>query len=182
MRKFLTQFFMVAAMALLLAACVSEPQVPQAPLAPLQVSFADSKWTGRIIPREEVCNRFNTRPGNAPSILVSGLPAATVTIELSFNDISARSVFNHGGHGVIHYLLPTPGANEVVIPSFPGQTSKLPGGFSVKRHFTSEAWDTGSGYLPPCSGGQGNTYTVDIRALDAQGARIAEAKLVLGAY
>ena len=166
---------------LALAGCVGA-QTSQAPLAPLKAAFADSAWIGGTVPSAEVCKRFNTRPGNAPSIRVSGLPAATASIELSFDDTSAGGFFDNGGHGIIHYKLPNAGASEVLIPSFPGQTNKLPPGFSVKRNFTSQAWDNGLGYLPPCSGGRGNTYTVDIRALDAQGARIAETSLTLGRY
>ena len=42
--------------------------------------------------------------------------------------------------------------------------------------------DSEYGYLHLCNGGIGNTYTVDIRALDAQGAYIAETSLTLGRY
>jgi hypothetical protein len=175
---------LILCLAVALSACVaSQAPAPQSPnLVRLDASFADSKWQGGL-PSDEVCKKFNTRPGNAPSIKVSGLPAATATIELSFNDTTASNkVFDRGGHGIIHYQIPNPGAGEVVIPSFPGQTNQLPAGFSVKRNFTSQAWDSGRGYLPPCSGGRGHAYTVDIRALDAQGARLAETNLSLGMY
>ena len=173
---------LVLCLAVALSACVASQPTSHSPLVRLDVSFAEALWQFGI-PSGEVCKRFNSRPGNAPSIRVAGLPANTVTIELSFNDITANNKsFDRGGHGIIHYQLPQPGETEIVIPAFPGQVSQLPAGFTVKRNFTSDAWDSGRGYLPPCSGGKGHTYTVDIRALDAQGARMGEAKLTLGIY
>ncbi|HWA20746.1 MAG TPA: hypothetical protein VG757_17295 [Devosia sp.] len=38
------------------------------------------------------------------------------------------------------------------------------------------------GYLPPCSGGQGNLYSATVTALDASGATLAEGKIDLGHY
>ncbi|WP_244888459.1 hypothetical protein [Roseovarius tolerans] len=39
------------------------------------------------------------------------------------------------------------------------------------------------GYLPPCSGGRGNRYTVDLRAIDKAGKVLAEVKTVdIGKY
>ena len=173
---------LVLCLAFALSACVASQPTSQVPLVRLNASFADALWQSGI-PSGEVCKRFNSRPGNAPSIMVAGLPATTTTIELSFNDITASNKsFDKGGHGIIHYQLPQPGEAEVVIPAFPGQISQLPEAFTIKRNFTSDAWDSGRGYLPPCSGGRGHTYTVDIRALDAQGARIGETKLTLGTY
>jgi len=38
------------------------------------------------------------------------------------------------------------------------------------------------GYLPPCSGGAGNTYSATVIALDVAGAELASGKITLGKY
>ncbi|SHN66368.1 hypothetical protein [Desulfovibrio litoralis] len=166
---------------LALTACVTTAP-KSANYSQLQASFADSAWNGATIPSGEVCNKFNSRPGNAPSIKVSNIPNTTVRLELKFSDETARAAFRNGGHGIISYTLPTAGMSEVVIPSFPGQVSNLPPNFQIVRNFTSEAWDSGTGYLPPCSGGKGNLYTVVISGFDAQGSLTGEVKLKMGRY
>ena len=175
---------MTVCLALVLSACVQtaeqDPNLPR-----LNVSFADDRWIGGV-PAEELCKMLNPakRPGNSPSIKVAGIPASAVTIELSFNGTSNRNptAFINGGHGVIHYQIPNAGAGEVIVPSFPGQTDKLAAGFVVKRDYSPASSETfgRKGYLPPCSQGSGNRYSVDIRALDAQGARVAAGYLFMG--
>lgn len=166
---------------LLFTGCAREPQAPS--YTEIEASLADSKWDGKAIPKDEVCNRFNSRPGNSPAIQVENISADTVKIVLSFNDHSAGPAFNNGGHGVLSYELgQKKGSSSIMIPSIPGQVSDLPNNFTVVRNFTSKAWDSGSGYLPPCSGGRNNLYSVDIRAYNENNELTGEAKVRLGRY
>jgi hypothetical protein len=158
-------------------------RTPKAPdFKPLNASFTDTKWDGSTVPKDEVCKKFAGTPGNTPSIKITNLNPTTQKIILSFNDESARPVFNNGGHGVLQYKGFEKGASTIIIPSAPGQVKELPEGFSIQRDFTREAWDSGSGYLPPCSGGRGNIYSVDIRALNDKEELTGETKLRLGRY
>jgi len=181
MRKTLIFPMLLCGFILMAAGCATTPKAPD--FSPkLEASLAGDKWDGQNIPQDEVCNKFNSRPGNSPAIRVEGLPASTTKVRLRFNDETAGPAFDNGGHGIIEYRLPEDAENQAVIPSIPGQVSDLPEGFSIERNFTSQAWDTGSGYLPPCSGGEGNLYTVDIQALNAKGELTGETKLRLGRY
>ena len=38
------------------------------------------------------------------------------------------------------------------------------------------------GFLPPCSGGAGHLYTIDVTALDSAGKTLATGKIPLGTY
>jgi hypothetical protein len=165
---------------LVLVGCVGAPKAPD--FKPLNASLADAKWDGKTIPSNEVCHKFNSRAGNAPKIAINNLNATSTKIELSFNDESAGPEFNFGGHVVIEYQLPNEVKNSITVPSIPGQVKELPENFSIKRNFTSRAWDTGFGYLPPCSGGKGNLYTVTIKAYNDKGEITGDTKLTLGRY
>jgi hypothetical protein len=181
MRKTLIFPMLMCGFILMGAGCATTPKAPD--FSPkLEASLAGDKWDGQNIPQDEVCNKFNSRPGNSPAIRLENLPASTTKVRLRFNDETAGPAFDNGGHGIIEYRLPGDAGNQAVIPSIPGQVSDLPEGFSIERNFTSQAWDTGSGYLPPCSGGEGNLYTVDIQALNAKGELTGETKLRLGRY
>lgn len=165
---------------ILLAGCAGAPKAPE--FKPLAASFVDSKWDGQRVPSDEVCKKFNSRAGETPAIKLNGLSSTTTNIELSFNDLSASPEFNFGGHGVLNYKVTSNENGEIIIPKAPGQVDTLPENFSIKRDFTSKAWDSGKGYLPPCSGGRGHVYTVDIRAFNEKGELTGDTKLNLGRY
>jgi hypothetical protein len=48
-------------------------------------------------------------------------------------------------------------------------TATLPGGARVIKAARSSGDYASAGYLPPCSGGRGNRYTVDLKAIDKAG-------------
>ena len=54
-----------------------------------------------------------------------------------------------------------------------GQHCKLHGGNGAAKSTGKYA---SPGYLPPCSGGRGNLYTVDLKAIDGQGKVLSEIK------
>ena len=126
----------------------------------ITASLADSKWNGQSVPKDGVCKRFG---GNAPSpqIRVSGIPDGTTVLVVEFNDESHSRMAN-GGHGIVGVHVPK-GAMSMTIPAIPGETDKLPAGVtSYEKHIGSNWSGTGGAYLPPCSGGRGNIYSVKI--------------------
>ena len=64
----------------------------------------------------------------------------------------------------------------------PGLTAKLPGGVRVIKKARSSGEYASAGYLPPCSGGRGNQYQAEIKAINAQGKVLAKTKMDLGRY
>ncbi len=61
-------------------------------------------------------------------------------------------------------------------------TTKMPRGVQVVRPSLATGEFASPGYLPPCSGGRGNTYEAEVKALSAQGKVLAKTKMSLGKY
>ena len=127
-----------------------------------EVALADPTWDGKKVPDGEQCKRFGGQ-GQTPKLSVKGIPAGAEAIVLEFNDKTYRQM-DKGGHGKIGFELP-PEATEVVIPTVPGHSFDLPQGFFVVKAHKAPTWDQAGAYLPPCSGGQGNSYTVTVKAV-----------------
>ena len=89
---------------------------------------------------------------------------------------------DNGGHGVVSYKIQK-GLKEVEVLALKGETFELENGFeSVNAHTGTRFNKVAGAYLAPCSGGKGNTYTVNINAVDAENKTLASAELVLGKY
>lgn len=129
----------------------------------LNASFVDNKWDGTKVPSDEVCSNFNKKVGSTPAIKITNIPAGTTKIILSFNDLTYTKMAG-GGHGVISYDVSNQGPS-IVIPSMLGETFNLPKNFKSEKAHRGNRGDKGA-YLAPCSGGKGNTYTVDIEAIN----------------
>lgn len=161
------------------------PAAPAAPAAapagPLTATFADpATWNGKTVPASQVCQKFKGS-GATPALNLTNVPAATTAVVLAFNDETYQAM-NNGGHGAVRFAV-TPANGAVTLPSAPGETDALPAGVTTeKAHLASDYSGTGGAYLPPCSGGKGNTYTATVTALDAAGAKLGETRIVLGTY
>ena len=62
---------------------------------------------------------------------------------------------------------------------------ELPSGFSVVEAHQAPTWDKAGAYLPPCSGGQGNSYYVTVKAVHKTGDQtheLATATVEMGKY
>ena len=131
----------------------------------LNVSFADKKWDGKTVPKDEVCSDYNKNGGDSPALRISNLPKKVNYIILSFSDESFKGM-SHGGHGVVGYEVKD--ANSTLtIPSIHGETFTLPKGFnSIRKHQGEQFKKKKGAYLPPCSGGNGNLYVVEIKAIE----------------
>jgi phosphatidylethanolamine-binding protein (PEBP) family uncharacterized protein len=163
----------IAALALAFAA------LPAFAQGTLTLKFADPAWNGQTVPAGQQCP-LQGGHGATPAIEVSGLPEGTRHLNVAFNDETYQPM-NNGGHGVIGFDV-TPTDGSATLPSVPGNTADLPEGASV----TSPSRGTGDyaspGYLPPCSGGNGNLYTATVTALDDSGKELASGRIELGHY
>lgn len=162
-----------------ISALAASAAVAAAP-AKLTVAFADAKWTGDKVPDKQWCQKFQGS-GSTPALKLSGVPAGTTAVTLAFNDESYQPM-NNGGHGAVRFAV-KPTAGTVNLVSVPGETDKLPAGVSTESAHKGSAYSgTGGAYLPPCSGGKGNTYSATVKALNASGATLGEGKIVIGKY
>lgn len=147
--------------------------------ADFSASFADPAWDGVTVPSGQHCP-LQDGNGATPPINVSGIPAGTTQINLSFNDESFEAM-NNGGHGVIGFAVDE-GATEASLAAVPGATEELPEGVSIAVANKTSGNFLTPGYMPPCSGGRGNSYSVDVIAVDASGAELARQRLPMGKY
>lgn len=160
-------------------AALAFPAVAQEP-SELTVAFADDAWDGETVPEGQHCP-LQGGQGATPALEVSGLPEDTVTVNVEFNDESYEPLSTDGGHGIIGFTV-APEDGTATLPSVPGNTAELPDGATVVAAARAPGEYASPGYLPPCSGGQGNTYSADVIALDADGTELARGKITLGKY
>jgi hypothetical protein len=147
----------------------------------LKVEFTDGKWDGITVPKDEVCSNYNMEAGSTPLLKISNIPENTVKIVFTYNDKTFVKMDN-GGHGILAYNIKK-NTNEIEVPSLQGETFELPDGFEiVTAHTGTRFKKTPGAYLAPCSGGKGNTYTVNINAVDSANKSLATTELVLGKY
>lgn len=132
----------------------------------LQVSFADETWDGATVPAGHQCQKFGGTQGS-PELRVSGIPEQANALILEFSDRSYAPMDN-GGHGKVGYEI-APGSSTAEVPSIPPHTTALPKGFWTVAEHGAPKWDKPGAYLPPCSGGKGNSYYVTVRAVVREG-------------
>jgi hypothetical protein len=147
--------------------------------ADLEIQLTDAKWDGETVPADQVCQRFNGH-GATPPMRISGLPTGTQSLQVAFNDESYQPM-DKGGHGILQFTL-APGSTTVDLPVVQGETDDLPAGVTKVSGHRAPGWSgTGGAYLPPCSGGQGNTYTATASAM-AGDEVLASGKVSLGKF
>lgn len=110
---------------------------------------------------------------------VDNIPAGTTAIRVEFNDLSYQPLSYDGGHGVIEYAHGS--GTSATLKSVPAYTANLSKGVRVVSAARSGDEYASDGYLPPCSGGRGNTYSATIKAMDGDDV-LAETTLALGRY
>lgn len=136
-------------------------------------------WDGARVPAGQQC-KLHGGNGSTPPMQVSGIPQGTKWIIADFNDLSYQPLSKNGGHGRIGF--PVSGSTAK-LPAVPGMTAKLPAGAQVIKAARGKGKYASPGYLPPCSGGRGNRYSVDLRAVDGAG-KVLEtlSKVAIGKY
>ncbi|SDH49863.1 hypothetical protein [Roseospirillum parvum] len=150
----------------------------------LSVTFADAAWDGEHLPAGQHCSKFGGH-GATPPLVVSGIPAPADAIVIEYNDRSYQPLSEDGGHGIIGYRI-APGSPTAELPAVPGETAEgLPEGTWIVRQNRATGSYARPGYLPPCSGGKGNTYVADVFAVRLTNdgyEKLAEARVTLGRY
>jgi len=172
---------LVAALGLVgLSACVSSgsSSTATANLPTLSVAFAGNEWNGEKIPDGQQCSYFGGR-GSTPPLTVSGVPESTTEIVVEYNDESYPDLSYDGGHGKVGFRA-TVGTTQ--IPAIPGETNALPDGARIVASHRATGSLARPGYLPPCSGGNGNRYSADVKAVDSAGTVLATGEITLGLY
>lgn len=183
-------------LSLVLAACQSKTplqgteeitETPEpTPVLTLNLTFADSEWDGKTIPDGQQCQRQGGENPSTPRIQVNNIPEEADAIILEFSDRNYGPM-DDGGHGKIGYKI-SEGTKEVVIPSVLGHSFDLPEGFFLVQEHKASSYDTAGAYMPPCSGGIGNSYYVTVKAIremseeDKTFTLLAQGILELGKY
>jgi len=171
-----TKLFMLILLVIFICGCAGTGKYkPAANLAPLKVSFADSAWNGKAVPAGQQCSLFGGQ-GSTPALIVENVPKGVNAIILEFNDRDFGPLSFGGGHGQVGFWI-TPGA-KVTLPPVPGETTNLPKGAFIESASRSTGKYATKGYLPPCSGGRGNRYFVDVKAVYKAKASGEESKLL----
>jgi methyltransferase (TIGR00027 family) len=135
----------------------------EVPAEKLEVLFADPAWDGEKVPKGQQCRRFGGQNPSTPPLLVKHVPEGTTAIVMEYSDKSYYPM-DQGGHGKIGYRVPR-GISALTIPPVPGHSFDLPEGFFLVTRHRGAAWDKAGAYMPPCSGGRGNLYTVTVKAV-----------------
>ncbi len=156
---------------------------PSPKVVDLALAFADAEWDGKVIPKGQQCQEYGGN-GASPRIEVKNIPTGANKLILVFSDATYTPCDN-GGHGIIEYAI-SKGKTEIIIPSIPGQTFDLPGGFTlVKEHCADLAMKRGA-YIGPCPGA-GNIYYVVVKAVyasseDSKPKLLGRGRLNIGTY
>lgn len=142
-----------------------------------QVSLS-APWDGIDVPDGQQCTLFDGN-GATPIMTVGGMPAGTTVLHVEYNDLSYQPLSKDGGHGTIGFDV---SGGTATLPSIPGLTDEFAAGIYVVRPARSGGAYASNGYLPPCSGGRGNSYAADVIAFDAAGNRLAHVTVAIGRY
>ena len=152
----------------------------------LHVSFADPDWDGKIVPTGQQCQKFGGNNPHSPRLTVKNIPNGANALIMEYSDRSYAPMDN-GGHGRIGFIIAA-GVSEVTVPSVPGHSYELPKGFFLVKEHLAPKWDKAGAYMPPCSGGRGNSYYVTVKAVqrksedDLKGTVLAVGILEMGRY
>lgn len=150
---------------------------------PFVASFADPAWNGIKVPAGQQCARFGGN-GSTPVIKVEHIPGKANAIVMEFSDQTYQPM-DKGGHGKIGFRIAN-GDQAPVIPAVAGHTFDLPPGFFIVEAQRAPTWDKAGAYLPPCSGGKGNSYYVVVKAVKEANGKVrevlAETAIKMGQY
>ena len=152
----------------------------------LHISFADSNWDGGTVPQGQQCQKFGGNNPHSPRLIVKNIPKEANALIMEYSDRS-YSPMDNGGHGRMGFIVAA-GVSEVTVPSVPGHSYELPEGFFLVKEHLAPKWDKAGAYMPPCSGGRGNSYYVTVKAVqrksedDLEGTVLAMGILEMGRY
>lgn len=146
---------------LLFAPAFAAEYTPTDMMTELKVSFVDSTWDGKMVPKGQECS-WAGGTGSSPELLVSNIPGGTNAIIVEFSDRTFKAN-DLGGHGKIG-LWVSQNQTSVTVPSVAGESHDVPQGMFIEQDHWSQRGKPGA-YLPPCSGGRGNEYYATVKAV-----------------
>ena len=179
-------FFFIVFMFFVTEGVASDTSNTVSKSAKLEVAFVGAIWDGKTVPTGQQCQRFGGSNPSTPPLMIKGIPPGTNAIIMEYSDRSYPPM-DDGGHGKIGYRIPE-NTKEISIPSVPGHSFNLPEGFFIVSPHKAPGWDKAGAYMPPCSGGRGNSYYVTVKAVyqSSSGKKdfklIGQAVLELGTY
>ena len=145
----------------------------------MKVEFADPAWDGKRVPEAHNCN---SPTAATPPLKISGLPAESDYVTLSFRDLDGPGQMSmDGGHGKLGFLIKA-GSPEVTLPAVQQGKKKFEMPEGVELLGEHKGRRPVDGYLAPCSQGKNNRYEVVVRAVTAtdKNKALAETKLLIG--
>jgi len=137
-----------------------------------------SPWDGKTVPAGQQCVLHGGK-GATPPFQATGIPDGAVWLIVEYNDKSFKPLSRNGGHGTIGYAVK---GGSAKLPAVQGMTSRMPKGVQVIAAAQSTGDYASPGYLPPCSGGRGNSYEAVVKAVDANGKVLDKTRMKLGRY
>lgn len=147
-------------------------------------AFADLKaqvsapWDGKKVPAGQNCT-LDGGNGSTPPFQATGIPDGAVWLIVEYNDKSYKPLSRNGGHGTIGYAVTGSSGN---FPAVPGLSTRMPKGVQVIAAARGKGDYASPGYLPPCSGGRGNSYEAEVKAVDTNGKVLDKTRMKLGRY
>ena len=162
MNRLIAKILTILTVSLLGCAMTGEYEYAQN-IKKLEVSFADSIWTGVRIPKEHRCRREGG-DGSTPGLIVKNIPpeANAIIMEYTIGATYMRKHF-YGYFGIIGFEIQQ-GASEVTIPSILAGTLLLPDRFFLVST-PHPAMSRPGAYFPPCGGLDGYNYLVKVSAV-----------------
>lgn len=148
-----------------------------AAMADMKVTLGGG-WNGKTVPKGQQC-KLDGGKGATPAMKASGLPAGTAWVYVEYNDKDYQPLSTKGGHGIIGY--PVSGSSADLY-SVPGLKGSLPGKAKVIKKARGTGKYASAGYQPPCSGGNGHRYFVDLKAIGANGKVLEKKRVQIGRY
>ncbi len=136
---------------------VAERANPDDKVGAMTARFIDGGWDGIAVPASQVCKKFGGS-GTTPRLALDGYHTGTQVILLAFNDETYEPM-NSGGHGIVGFRINGKYASTGAMAGEVNIVSQ--GNFIVANNRGGEV----PGYLPPCSGGRGNLYSVTVMAV-----------------
>ncbi len=152
----------------------------------LHVVISDENWNGILIPNGQQCDAFEGSNQYSPILSVSSIPKSANVLVLEFNDESYTPMDN-GGHGKVAFWIKL-GVGFVTVPGIPGHSFDLPENFELVQQHLAAGFYTAGAYLPPCSGGINNLYSITVKAQYVEGDMyylsdtLAETTIHMGRY
>lgn len=138
---------------------------------PFAATFTDPAWDGIKVPTGQQCARFGGS-GSTPVIKVEHVPGKANALVMEYSDQTYQAM-DKGGHGKIGYRI-AKNTGQETIPAVAGHTFDLPTGFFLVEAQRAPTWDKAGAYLPPCSGGKGNSYYVTVKAVKEADGKVSE--------